>query len=250
MASWWREDKKYTNWTFGWYPMANLRELYIYLMALLCQLHRENDCSRFSKAWMPLDYTIAIFGRGFNWGSIISKQLSTCIQQAQTPKEGETPSFHMASYLLDVICTRNFFVGMNLSWNTLELPVHVYFDILWENRYNKSYSLICDQFIACIHFFLFKKECLRLSAVAKKMISKVGHWYLDEHDTYIRVFGATRAQHLLPIYVPDRLVVGEICHQTILQGYNATLVKDKKWAFIPYGFHIGFYMIKYIDQEK
>jgi hypothetical protein len=63
---------------------------------------------------------------------------------------------------------------------------------------------------------------------AKKMISKVGHWYLDERDTYIRVFGATRAPHLLPAHVPDQLVVGEICYQTILQGYNATLVKDKK----------------------
>jgi hypothetical protein len=32
MASWWREDKKYTNRTFGWYQTINLRESYIYLM--------------------------------------------------------------------------------------------------------------------------------------------------------------------------------------------------------------------------
>ena len=55
---------------------------------------------------------------------------------------------------------------------------------------------------------------------------------------------------MLPIYVPDRLVVGAMCYQTILQGYNATLVKDKKWAFIPYGFHIGFYMVKDTMQAK
>jgi hypothetical protein len=48
---------------------------------------------------------------------------------------------------------------------------------------------------------------------------------------------------MLPVYVVDRLVLGEICYQTIL-GYNATLVKDKKRSFIPYGFHIGFYMVK------
>jgi hypothetical protein len=92
----------------------------------------------------------------------------------------------------------------------------------------KSYSLIYDEFIARIHFILFKKECLRLSTVAKKVISKVGHWYLDERNTYIRVFGAPRAPHLLLAYVPNRIVVGEICYQTILQGYNAALVKDKK----------------------
>jgi hypothetical protein len=97
---------------------------------------------------------------------------------------------------------------------------------------------------------IFKKECPRLSDVAKKMISKVGHWYLDDHDTYISVFRATGASHMLPVYVPDRLVVGEICYQTILQGYNATLVKGKKRAFIPYGFHIGFYMVKDTSQAK
>ena len=83
MASWWREDKKFTNRNSGWYPTANLRQPYIYLMALLCQLHGEKYCSRFSEASMPLVYTLAISGTSFNWGTIISKQLSTCILQAQ-----------------------------------------------------------------------------------------------------------------------------------------------------------------------
>jgi hypothetical protein len=113
-----------------------------------------------------------------------------------------------------------------------------------------SYSLICDEFIARIYFILFKRECPRLSTATKNMISKVGHWYLDERDTYIRVFGATEEPHFLPVHVLDRLVVGEICYQNILQGYNATLVKDNKREFIPYGFHIGFYLVKDTAQAK
>jgi hypothetical protein len=68
-----REEKKYTNQTSGWYQTTNLREPYIYLMALICRLYGEKDCSRFSEAWMPLAYTVAISGRYFNWGAIISK---------------------------------------------------------------------------------------------------------------------------------------------------------------------------------
>jgi len=105
---------------------------------------------------------------------------------------------------------------MNLSWNIPEVPIHVYFSILWENKYKKSYSLICVEFIAQIYFIIFKKEFPRLSVVAKKMISKVGHWYLDEHRTYIRVFRATRAPHFLPSHVPEWLVVGEIFYETIM----------------------------------
>jgi hypothetical protein len=122
----------------------------------------------------------------------------------------------MASYLLDVIFTRNVFADMNLSCHVAELPVHIYFSILWENIYKKSYALICDEFIARIHFIIFNKECPRLSTAAKKMVAKVGHWDLDECSTYIKVFVATGAPHLLPTHVPYWLVVGEICYQTIL----------------------------------
>jgi hypothetical protein len=82
---------------------------------------------------MPLSYTVVISGSGFNWGEIISKQLSICVQQAQTSKEGETPTFYMASYLLDVMCARNIFVNMNLRWHVAELSFHIYFSMLWEN---------------------------------------------------------------------------------------------------------------------
>jgi hypothetical protein len=82
------------------------------------------------------------------------------------------------------------------------------------------------------------------------MISKVGHCYLGEHTTYIRVFGATEAPHFLSAHVQDWLIIGETCYQTILEGYNATLVKDKKRTFIPYGFHVGFYIVKDTAQAK
>ena len=118
----------------------------------------------------------------------------------------------MVSYFLDVMCARNVFVSMNLSWHIAEILIHVYFNILWENMYKKYYSLIYDEFIAHIYFILFKKECLRLSIAAKNLISKVGHYYLDEHDTYINMFRATREPHLLVVHVSDRLVVGEICY--------------------------------------
>jgi hypothetical protein len=105
----------------------------------------------------------------------------------------------MASYLLDVMCARSVFTDMNLGWHVAELPVHVHFNILWENRYKKYYALICDAFIARIHFIIFKKEFPRLFATTKKMVANIGHWYLDECSTYIKVFGATVEPHLLPL---------------------------------------------------
>jgi hypothetical protein len=65
MASSWREVKKFTNRSTGWYGKVNLREPYVYLMALICRLYREKDFSKFSEAWMPLEYTVAIIGCNF-----------------------------------------------------------------------------------------------------------------------------------------------------------------------------------------
>jgi hypothetical protein len=109
----------------------------------------------------------------------------------------------MASYLLDVICARNIFSGMGLSWHVSELPIHVYFSAMWENRYKKYYAMICDEFLSKLHFIIFKQECPRLSKLVKNIISLIGHWYLEEKSTYLIIFGAIGALHLFPSYVPN-----------------------------------------------
>jgi hypothetical protein len=144
-------------------------------MALIYRLYGENDCSKFSEAWMPLAHTVVISRSSLNWGEIISKKLSICVSQVQMPKEGEEPTFYMASYLLDVMCRRNVFDDMNLRWHVVELPVHVSFNIIWEKRYKKSYAFNCNELITRIHFIIFNKEFPRLFVIDKKMVSKVGH---------------------------------------------------------------------------
>ena len=66
LASWWKEHRKFINQTVVWYGTTNLREPYMYLMALICRLYGENDCSRFSEAWIPLAYIVAISRIIFN----------------------------------------------------------------------------------------------------------------------------------------------------------------------------------------
>jgi len=68
MASWWKEDKKFTNRINGWYETKNIKEPYIHLMALIFWLYGEKDCTKFLKVWIPLTYTVDIFGNNFNWG--------------------------------------------------------------------------------------------------------------------------------------------------------------------------------------
>jgi hypothetical protein len=59
----------------------------MYLMALLCHLYGEKDCSRFLDAWFPLAYTLAMMGKIFNWGGIFSNQLGLMIEKVHQAKK-------------------------------------------------------------------------------------------------------------------------------------------------------------------
>jgi hypothetical protein len=120
---------------------------------------------------------------------------------------------------------------------------------MWENMYKKLYSMICDGFLANLYFVIFRQEFPRISKKTKKLISLIGNLYLEEKCTYFRIFGAIGSPHLLPYYVPNQLDLGKYI-QTILQGFNASFIKDKKRDVIPYGFQLGYYFIKDTTQEK
>jgi hypothetical protein len=65
------------------------------------------------------------------------------------------------------------------------------------------------------------------------IIKRIGNWYLMEHGTYIRVYGAMKSPHLLPRFVPDRLVLQEVAYQTVIHRVSGILYRDKKG----YGLH-------------
>jgi hypothetical protein len=94
-----------------------------------------------------------------------------------------------------------------------------------------------------LFFIIFGRENPRFTDQAKELISRIGNWYLDENLPYIRIYGVNVTPHLFPKYVLDILVMGEVCYQIVLQGFNASLGKEaKKMIFTPYRFKIVCYL--------
>jgi hypothetical protein len=50
------------------------------------------------------------------------------------------------------------------------------------------------------------------------VIKRIGDWYFMEHDMYIMVYGDMKSPHLLPWFVPEKLVLQEVAYQTVLNG--------------------------------
>jgi hypothetical protein len=129
---------------------------------------------------------VAISGSIFNWGHHHFKTIEYQSRASSKTESRRSALLFMASYLLDVICARNIFPGMGLSWHVSELLFHVYFSILWENMYKKSYAMICDEFLAKGILHYFQAKFPKTFKSTKRVISRIGHWYLEEKRTYLR----------------------------------------------------------------
>ena len=80
---------------------------------------------------------------------------------------------------------------------------------------------------------LYDKDAPRFYPEAEVDILPVARWFGEEMFTYVRVLGNLASPHVLPIYVPDKLLAREISYQTYGEGGMTKYLKHKKKAIWP-----------------
>jgi hypothetical protein len=71
-----------------------------------------------------------------------------------------------------------------------------------------------------------------------------------EHGTYIRVYRATKYPHLLPWFVPNKLVLQEVAYQIVIHGVGGMLYRGKKEIWPPLPLYVGLYSFSNTKQEQ
>jgi hypothetical protein len=94
-----------SDWPKIQYPKTNLNRTYQYMVAMLCMLYGEPYATHFPLSHMPLIYFYAYVGVSFNWKDILSENIKAAISAVTQEQPRKFPSFHMSSYLLDIMCT-------------------------------------------------------------------------------------------------------------------------------------------------
>jgi len=84
-----------------------------------------------------------------------------------------------------------------------------------------------------IHKQVYKTTALRFSKEAEVDILPIARWFREETITYIRVFGRISSSHVLPYYVPDKLMTKEIAYQIVGEGGLSKGLKEQKKAICP-----------------
>ena len=141
----------------------------------------------------------------------------------------------MSSYLLDVMCASQEYHSMGLRWK-LNLPsIHVYYKILWDNKYKEDCEQNCNDLFAPIYRILLGEEAQCFSAEGQNNAKLYGDWYMTSDGVYMKISRSTKASHWFPHFVPDTLLFQKIAYQTYVNGQVASLHKDKKdlWPTFP-----------------
>ena len=135
---------------------------------------------------------------------------------------------------MDSICFVSKFPLMGWQWTIHDpLPILVYHKELWESKFIPHFYKICHGIMLPLYRVLYNKDAPRFSPEAEVDIPPVVRWFGEELFTYVRVFGSFTSPHVLPLYVPDKLIAREIAYQTCGEGCLKKELKDKKKAIWP-----------------
>jgi hypothetical protein len=98
--------------------------------------------------------------------------------------------------------------------------------------------------MAPLYEFIFFSTPPCMTDKAIIVIRRIGDWYIMEHNTYIRVYGVVKPPHMLPQFVPNKLVLQEVAYQTIIHRVMGMLYRLKKVVCPLFPLYIGNYFLE------
>lgn len=218
------------------YSTGSLTSLYLFAAAMLCRLFGMPDINKFSSEWLSL-LDSATNATIMDLAKILFDNLVTAIvnyRSKRTISHRIYPPFYLFSYVMDAICYVSKFPLMGWKWMTQDpSPIHIYHKELWDSKFTSYFYKIFRGVMLPLYKILYDKDPLRCSPNADVEILPVARWFREELFTNVRVFGSTASPHILPLYVPDKLMAREISYQTCEEGGLTKDLKDKKKAIWP-----------------
>ena len=206
---------------------------------------RTKYASHFLAKWIPIIQQVITYGSILDWGDIISSNLD--MQLSKVQKEHQ---FYMSSYLLDVMCASREYPSLGWKWKPYLPSIHVYYKILWQNKYKGDYERIFNDLFSTIYRILFGEEAPCLSPEGQKIVKAYGHRYMTYYGVYIRILASTKDPHWFPNFVLDTLLLQKIAYQAYVNGVDASFHKDKKGLWPHFPLSMGVHRIENFKQAK
>ena len=169
LKGWWSEGNFRSKPANVEWKTSKFRKTVQIVVILLSRLFGRKDGSTFPDKWIPIIYQIMTSGATLNWGELISSNLDN-----QLKKVHKEHQFYMSTYIMDVICANMEFPSLEWKWEPSLPSVHVYYKMLWENKYKEDYDQICNKFFPSLYDALFGEEIPCLSPAGQALVKELG----------------------------------------------------------------------------
>jgi hypothetical protein len=157
----------------------------------------------------------------------------------------------MSAYIMDAICFRTPFPLMNWSWDpSCAEPVHKYHSALWEDNAKDNFYEVCHYVIIPLHRMFFGCEPPRISHTIIENLKIVVDWFIEEHFSYVRVYGCSIPPHALPKILPDRLICREVAYQLVNGGIGLELKAQQKKSWPHFPVYLGKFALLNFGHSK
>jgi hypothetical protein len=144
-------------------------------------------------------------GFSFNCAKILSDNLAKEITEYHSLKvKGKPASFYMSAHIMDAICFMKLVPLMSWSWTSTNAePIHFYHSKLWEDKEKDLFYKICNYVVVSMCITLYSFPPPRISYNIMTILGKIADWYIEEHFSYIMVFGCLAPPYALPKFLLD-----------------------------------------------
>ena len=106
------------------YDTANLRAPYRFIALMLNRVFGRAHGRLFKLEWIPIIFHVATQGTIFNWASMVSSSLSSCLTSALEGESWKRSEFYMSSILIDCILCNQPFPGLRCIWDRERMLVY------------------------------------------------------------------------------------------------------------------------------
>ena len=94
-------------------------------------------------------------------------------------------NIYMYAYVLDALCARQEFSGLEWAWSMTETIVNTYFKFLSECSFKGVITWLYDHFVVPVYKMIFKQDPPCMSKEAMEALIGIADWYGSPFDTFI-----------------------------------------------------------------
>ena len=158
LKGWWSKSQLKSKPATTEWKTSKFKKVVEIIVILLSRVFGRKDGSTFPNKWIPIIYQIITSGTTLNWGELISSNLDN-----QLKKVHKEHQFYMSTYLMDVMCANLEFPSLEWKWEPSLPSIHVYYKMIWKNKYKEDYDQVCNKVFHTLYQVLFKEEIPCLS---------------------------------------------------------------------------------------